>query len=87
MRSVWAVVPCPAKVRSSASLSAVAMRVSARTFEYEISPFARAAEMSGREGRQRATRSFSRAGPSEMPVRQESQWAQERQPCQRPSSS
>ena len=63
------------------------MRVMARTFEYEISPLAKASGMRDSEGRQRATRTFSRAGPSEMPVRQESQWAQERNPCQRSSSS
>ena len=65
----------------------VAARVRARTFEQGSSPFAKAAEMRGREGRRRTNRIFSRAGSSEIPVRRESQWAQERQPCQRPSSS
>ena len=40
--------------------------------------------MSGKPGSARATRTFSRAAPRSMPVRQLSQWAHDRKPLFQP---
>ena len=64
-------MPCRAIVTSAASFAGVATRVIARTFEYEISPFANVALTSGSFSSARATRTFSRAAkPSDaaLPV-------------------
>jgi hypothetical protein len=55
-----------ASVRRSSSFSGVAARVSARTWQYESSPLAVAAFVSGRRARARAALTFSRAVPSSM---------------------
>lgn len=60
-------------------MAAVATRVIARTFEYEISPFRIEAEIRGSPASALATRTFSRAAPRSSPVRQLSQCAHERQ--------
>ena len=63
----------------------VATRVSARAFEYDSSPLCIIPLKRGRSSRARATRTFSRAGPIAMPVRQLSQWAHVLKPvCQPP---
>ena len=86
-RSTWLAVWWRANSTNCASFSAVAMRVSARTLDQESRPFSISAEVSGRSARRRAARSRSRAPPREIPARQFSQWAQERHPLQRSSSS
>ncbi len=59
--STCSAVPCRATCTSTDSFAAVATRVIARTFEYEISPFANASAISGSCSSARATRTFSRA--------------------------
>ena len=83
-RSTWAAVPACAKSSSAASLSGVATRVSARTLAYEIAPRCMVALMRGSVARAWATRTFSRAAPKAMPVRQCSQCAQDAKPLFHP---
>ncbi len=79
-RSTWLAVASRANSSSRVSFPGVAIRVRARVLDQESRPFSISAAVRGSEARQRATRTRSRAGPSVTPVRQESQWAQERHP-------
>ncbi len=80
-------VECLAHISTVASLSGVAMRVAARTWAKDSSPFLKAARISGNSGSARATRNFSREALSEKPQRHCSQCAGVGQPCQPSSSS
>ena len=66
---------------SESSVSAVATRVTARTFEYDSRPSPKASEIFGSDVNARATRTFSLAAPALMPHCQFSQWAQLATPC------
>ena len=63
------------------SVSAVATRVSARTFEYDSRPSPKAAEIFGSDSRARAVRTFSVAATRPMPHCQPSHCAQLAMPC------
>ena len=69
---------------SRCSVSGVATRVIARTLAYDTAPRCIAALISGRPGSALATRTFSRAAPRSMPVRQFSQCAHDRKPLFQP---
>jgi hypothetical protein len=84
IRSTWDAVPARPTPSSRASVSGVATRVRARTLAYDSSPRASAWARSGSVPRARATRTFSRAAPRSSPIRQLSQWAQERNPLFQP---
>src|SRR5439155_1836969 len=60
------------------SLAGVAMRLMARTFEYDSSPRLKDAATAGSSPSRRATRTYSRAVCRLTPQRQLSQWAVER---------
>ena len=82
-----AAVPAWAKSRSAASFSGVATRVSARTLAYGIAPRAIVALTIGSVARAWATRTFSRAAPSAIPVRQCNQCAHDAKPPSQPVRS
>jgi hypothetical protein len=65
---------------SFASFSGVATRVIARTLEKLSCPRRSSSSISGKPPSACATRTFSRAGPSAMPQRNESQCAHESAP-------
>jgi hypothetical protein len=78
MRSSCAVVAPRASSSSSASVSPLATRVNARTCENDSSPRDIAAPVNGSDSSARAARTFSRAAPRSIPVRNASQCAQVR---------
>ncbi len=80
MRSSWAAVQPRARSKRSASFSGVATRESARTFENDSSPRLMEAPISGSFTRALAARTLSRQAPRSNPVRNASQWAQDRWP-------
>ncbi len=63
IRSHWAAVIGPVISARSVSFAAVAIRVSARAFAYDIRPAANSAWITGRSASARATRTCSRAVP------------------------
>ena len=63
-----------------ASLSSVATRHTARTFEYDNRPSANIARTTGNPSRARATFTCSRAVRSSIPQRQPNQWPHDRTP-------
>jgi len=82
--STCSAVPARPTARSRSSVSGVATRVSARTFEYDSSPRVRASLSCGSDPSARATRTCSRAAPGSSPTRQEIQWAHDRKPWPQP---
>jgi hypothetical protein len=79
--STCAAVPLRATCTSTDSFALVATRVIARTFEYEIAPFANASAISGSCSSARATRTFSRAATAPIPHCQFSHCAVFASPC------
>jgi hypothetical protein len=73
-----------ASASSRASVSGVAIRVSARTLAYDTSPRPRAAAISGSSPTARATRTRSRAAPGSSPTFHPSHAAQEGKPLAQP---
>lgn len=78
--STCAAVELNATLSSSCSRSGVATLVSARTFEYDRRPWAKACRMSGTSVRAWATRSCSCAVRSDNPARHDNQCAHDRMP-------
>ena len=76
-RSSWFAVIGPASSASPASVAAVAIRVSARTFAYDSRPAANRARITGRSRSARATRTCSRAVPDDSWHFHDSHCAQE----------
>ena len=76
-RSTWAVVPASAIATRLASFAGSAMRVMARTFEYDRRPRRICSETNGSATSPLATRSFSRAVRSSRPSCQVIQLTQE----------
>ena len=84
MRATCSAVPARPTLSSRSSVSGVATRVSARTFEYDSSPRASAPASNGSMPSARATRTRSRAAPGSSPTRHVSHAAQERKPLPQP---
>jgi hypothetical protein len=82
--STCSAVPARPTASSRSSVSGVATLVSARTFEYDSSPRARACASRGSDPNARATRTCSRAAPGSSPTRQDSHAAHERKPLPQP---
>jgi hypothetical protein len=84
MRSTCTALPLRPTLSRRASVSGVATRVRARTFEYESCPRANASVNLGSVARACATRTCSRAAPGDMPTRHASHSARERKPVFQP---